>query len=759
MGMKQAKSNKLNISSSDLLVYNNHLLSNIFNKIKDVSELFYIDRKDLILAGVIIALILIFIPAFTFVIFAQDLTSTQNIINSNNKGVILLDRNNKPFFTFYQAKHIDYIPITDIPKIAQQAVIAGEDKQFYTHPGFSIKAMAASLIADIKHQKLAYGGSTITQQLVKISLLSNNKNFLRKYQEITLAEELERRYTKDQILEMYLNSAYFGEGSFGIEDAALTYFGKHAKELNLAESSMLAGLLPAPSKYSPINGSFDEAKARQKYILSEMVGQKYITGQEADKAYNEKLAFKGNPPDINNKAFHFALMVKDELIKQYGEDMVARSGFVVKTTLDLAKQEYAEKVVQDQVERLKPNNVSNGAAVVLDPKTGEILAMVGSKDWNDENLGKVNIITSQRQPGSSFKPLVYSYALENKMITPSTVLNDSPTTYKGVVLANLAPRGDGSETYAPTNYDNTFRGQVLVRRALANSLNVPAVQVMAMVGVDNALQQARKLGITTLGDYSNYGLSLVLGAGEVRPLDLTAAYATFANSGKYNKPQSILEIKDKDNNKIFEFKPNPKQVLDQGVAYQISSILSDRQVRFEEFGGTLDTKVGAAVKTGTTNSYKDAWTMGYTDSVAVGVWVGNNDNRPMDQIAGSLGAAPIFKALVDKFSNGPANFVKPSNIVSVSVCKYNGLLLREATSSGYSENFITGTVPTKNCYIPKPTPAPSPSGSGDPSSSPTPPPENHEKKDNDQSQDIVINVSGESIIIENKNEDKKDNKD
>lgn len=777
MGMKQANEVVSNLNSSDILINNkqslkgntiilptrfpfNTIFDKALKKAKTILEVFTIDQKDLIIALTVIISLIVFIPVFTYVAFANDLSTPQTIINSNNTGVLLLDRNGKPFFTFYQAKNIDYIPITEIPKTTQQAVISGEDKQFYVHSGFSPKAILGSLIADLKQQKLAYGGSTITQQLVKISLLSNNKNFLRKYQEITLAEELERRYSKDQILEMYLNSVYFGEGSFGIEDASLTYFGKHAKDLNLAESSMLAGLLPAPTKYSPISGDINEAKARQQYILKEMVSQNYITPDQAKQAYEEKLQFKGTPQNLNNTAFHFALMVRQELIDKYGEAELARSGLKVKTTLDLDWQQYAQEQVKKQVDRLRVDRVSNGAAVVIDPRTGEIKALVGSKDWNDPEVGKVNIITSERQPGSSFKPIVYSYALENELITPSTMLNDSPTTYKGVVLASKAPAGDGSDLYAPVNYDHKFRGPVLVRRALANSLNVPAVQVMSMVGVDNAISQAKKLGITTLKDPSNYGLSLVLGAGEVKPLDLTTAYATFANKGKKITPTDILEIQDKSGNTTYKYQPHSEQVLDAGVAYQISKMLSDKQVRQEEFGPALDNSVNAAVKTGTTSDYKDAWTMGYTDSVVVGVWVGNNDNTPMDQIAGSLGAAPIFKALVEKFSDGPANFEKPSNVVAVSVCRYNGMLLREATSSGYTENFLEGTVPTKNCSIPTPTPQPStsssPNTSPPPSNTPppTPPPtpeQNGEKKDTPQGgQTQTIDLpNGGQIIIQN----------
>ena len=356
---------------------------------------------------------------------------------------------------------------------------------------------------------MVFGGSTITQELVKNVLLTADKSFLLKYQEIVLAQEIERRYSKQEILEMYLNSVYFGEGAFGVENAALTYFGKNTQDLTLPEATLLAGVLPSPSRYSPLSGSDDLAKKRQQYVLSRMVQQGYITKEEADNAYATELTYENNKEDINVAAPHFALYVREELNRRYGEEQISRSGFQVKTSIDLEWQSYAELIVKNQVDRLAGNKVSNGAAVVMDPRTGEIRAMVGSKDWYDEEFGKYNIITASRQPGSSFKPLIYANALERRLITPATLLRDQATTFPG--------------NYKPLNYDKRFRGNVTVRRSLANSLNIPSVEIMSKVGVEEGLEMAKRMGITTLKDPSNYGLSLVLGTGTVQPLEMTNA--------------------------------------------------------------------------------------------------------------------------------------------------------------------------------------------------------------------------------------------
>lgn len=650
-----------------------------------IRELYHTFKKPILYGILGLILILILIPPLTYLYFIRDLSSKANIINHKNAGVILVDRNDKPFFTLYEGRTKTTASLSSLPKYISQAVISVEDKRFYQEPGFSIQGIGRALVNDVKENELSQGGSTITQQLVKNTLLTQEKSFLRKYQEIFLALEVERRFSKDDILEMYLNTVYFGEGAYGISDAAKTYFGKDPSKLTIGESALLAAILPAPSAYSPLTGNREKAFSRQKIVLSEMESQGYITASQKETAEEQNIIFNPQSVDINQTAPHFALMVKQELIDKYGEQKVANSGFTVKTTIDISSQHYAENVVKTQVTNLRFNKVTNGAAVAIDPKTGEILALVGSHDWFDEDNGKINMVLRARQPGSSFKPIVYTRALERRLITPATVLDDKPIKYP-----------DG---YEPMDYDRKFRGDVLVRRALANSLNIPAVHVLEKVGIPDTLDFAKELGITTLKNPSSYGLSLVLGAGEVPLLQMTEAYATFANNGTRIPPTTILEIKDKKGEVVYTHKPESISVLSADVAFLISSILSDNNARAEEFGNALTLSRPAAVKTGTTNDYKDALTIGYTPSLVVGVWVGNNDNKPMDSIAGSLGAAPIWRQMMEHMLAGtPIEKFSPSGgIIRLTICKEKGLRIRNATSSAINEFFLPGTVPTKYC--------------------------------------------------------------
>lgn len=666
------------------------------------------NRRELFLALIAVMGLILFIPVFTYAYFAKDLKSPEGIMNRNNTGVVLFDRNNEIFFKFYEGKYERFVPLSDIPPRMQQALIVAEDKNYYDHPGFSVKSILAAFVANIKKGDIAYGGSTITQQLVKTTLLASQKSFLRKYQELVLAEEIERKYTKDEILTMYFNSVYFGEGAFGIEEAAKTYFNISAKNLSLAQSAILAALPTAPSKLSPISGDREKVIERSRYILGKMAEEHYITNEQKEVAIHEKLAFNTDGNKDRYKAPHFALMVKDELIKKYGEEEIARSGFKVYTTIDLGWQKYAEEIVAKQVEALKFSRVSNGAAVVIDAKTGEIRVVVGSKDWNNDIFGKLNIVTAARQPGSAFKPIVYSAALEKGIITLATILKDEPITYK-----------NAWETYSPRDYDGKFRGRVTARRALANSLNIPSVEVISKLGVDNAVEMGKRLGLTTLKDYSQYGLSLVLGAAEVRPLDLTEVYATFANGGVRNTSTTIAKIENKIGELVYVHIPEKQQVLDPKYAFLVSSILSDNNARSEVFGNILNISRPAAVKTGTTENYKDSWTVGYTPSLVIGVWIGNNDGTVMERIAGSIGAAPIWKALMEKFLAGTPieQFVAPAGIVSESICRENGLRVKGATASAQLEYFVGGTEPTQYCYTGIPTSVPS----GNPSVTTAPP--------------------------------------
>lgn len=657
-------------------------------------------RRDLLVAFFGITFFLCMIPIFTYLYFAKDLSPRETLVSHNDSGLELFDMLNRPFFTFYQAKFKKEIPLSAIPKTTRQAIISIEDRNFYSHTGFSIRAIIRSFWEDIQGKSLSYGGSTITQQLIKNSLLNPKKNYLRKIQEIILAQEIERRYSKDEILAMYLNSVYFGEGAFGVEEAANVYFNKSAKDLDLAQSAILAGILPSPSRLSLFGDNLKEAKLRQKLVLEEMIRQKFISEEQKNKALAEDLQINAHESDINSLAPHFALMVRDELIKKYGEENIVRSGFKVKTTLNLDWQQYAEKSVRKQVENLKGDNVSNGAAVVIDPKTSEVRVLVGSKDWYDQSFGKFNIALSLRPPGSSFKPIVYIKAFEEDLIIPATILKDEPTSFPNFdeakfyasfpsrAAAQAALARDPNAFYKPVDYDRKYRGPVTVRRALANSLNIPSVAVMKKVGVEAALDSAKNLGITTLKDSSNYGLSLVLGAGEVSLLELTNVYATFASNGLRGEPALISEIKNKRGEVIYQHVPKQEQVVDKKDVFLISSILSDNKTRAEVFGTTLNISRPAAVKTGTTEDFKDAWTMGYTPSLAVGVWVGNNLNEPMSGIAGSLGAAPIWKELMEKFleETPVESFEPPHGIVKLTAC-------------GFSEYFVEGTEPSRTCNL------------------------------------------------------------
>lgn len=644
-------------------------------------------KNELFVIFIAVVALFAIIPIVTYGYFAKDLTSKDAVMNRNDTGLVLLDRNDKPFFTFYQPKHKIVVSLSQIPPMVQHAVIAAEDMDFYEHPGFSIKSILRSIFLDVKEQKIAYGGSTITQQLVKNSLLTANKSLLRKYQEIVLAQEIERRFSKKEILEMYLNSVYFGEGAFGIEEAAQTYFGIPAQKLSLAQAAQLAAVLPSPSRLSPKSGDKQAAKKRQVYVLSNMVKKKYITTQQKTAALKEPIVFAVDEEPLNTFAPHFAIMVRDELVKQYGEEYISRSGFKVRTTIDVDWQEYAEQEVKRQVQVLAQNRVTNGAAVAIDPKNGEVRVMVGSVNWYNSEFGKVNVAVTPRQPGSSFKPIVYLSGFETGAITPATLLHDQPTKFP--------------IDYSPKNYDGKFRGPLLPRRALSNSLNVPAVEVLQKTGIEPALVMGKRLGLTTLNaDY--YGLSMVLGTAEVKLVELTNVYATFANQGKKNEITYITRIFDKNNRIVYHAKPKTEQVVEPQYTFLISSILSDNKARAEVFGNVLNISRPAAVKTGTTENYKDAWTMGYTPSLAIGVWVGNNDGKTMDTIAGSLGAAPIWKNLMEHFLTGVAveKFEPPPNLIAATLCTQYQSSQKDASRSAQIqviEYFVKGTEPTSSC--------------------------------------------------------------
>lgn len=646
--------------------------------------------------------------------YVQALGNKEKIINNNRTGVVLLDRDGQPFFSFDKGRTTTITKLSEVPVHTQNAFIASEDKEFYSHLGFSPIAILRAIYLNATNGEIVSGASTITQQLARNALLnSQERTITRKAEEVILAVLIERRYEKDEILEMYLNSIYFGEGAYGIKEASRAYFNKEPKDLTLSESAFLAGILSAPSKYSPFNGGLEEANQRRSYVLSEMEAKGYIAPSEKESALLENLIFRKNEKELGQRAPHFALMIRDALYDKYGEEQVSRSGFSVKTTLDLDWQEIAEESVQRNIARLGDPEI-NGAAVAIDPKTGEIRAMVGSRNWTNERYGKLNMALAPRSPGSTFKPVIYSKAFEEGTITPATILRDSPRTF--------------ATNYKPQNYDKKFRGRVPARRALANSLNVPSVEVMEKVGVEDGLSHAKELGIESLSDPSSYGLSLVLGSGEVSLLEMTQAYSVFANEGELSYAHAILNIKDKYGETIYKHRDERKKVLSPQSAFLISSIISDKRARQEVFGNALDTPFTAAVKTGTSEFYKDAWTIGYLPNLTVGVWVGKNDAKSMNSIAGSLGAAPIWRDLMIQFSSsiGIERFEAPSGVVRMASCGIT------ASSSAYMEYFISGTEPEKCVRIPpniaiapSVTPTPTPSEE-------TKLPEDEEKKERDK---------------------------
>jgi 1A family penicillin-binding protein len=638
-------------------------------------------KKALLIGGPILAFLIV-VPIVTYAYYYNDIGNQERLLNRNNTGVVLLDKNGESFFSLGRAEERDLVQLSDISDTTEEALIAAEDKDFYEHSGFDIFGIIRALYTNIIARDIEGGGSTITQQLAKNTLLTEQQTILRKYQELTIALAIENRYSKDEILTMYLNSVYYGENAFGIDQAAENYFNKDPKDLTLAESAMLIGVLPAPSAYSPISGDPELAKERQTTVLERMVRNGYISEAEKDSALAQKLAYGEGAGSVQNDAPHFTEMVLNQLYEEYGEETVTRSGFRVTTTLDLKLQKKANEAVESNMAFIEANGGSNASLVSIDPKTGGILALVGSADYDNEKFGKVNMATTARQPGSSFKPIYYADALADGKITPTTVLQDKLTDFGG---------------YTPQNADRTFRGNVTVREALNWSLNIPAIKVMQKEGIDQAVDAAQDLGITTLDKNADYGLPLALGSAEVPLTEMTNAYATFANQGERHETSNIRSIKNKYDQTLFTQDNDSERGMSSQGAYLISNILSDNSTRASVFGSSLNvtgtdglTKT-AAVKTGTTDDSRDAWTIGYTPDVAVGVWVGNNDNEMMNN-GGSSMAGPIWRQMMgEAIGSKNPKFVQPSGITKATVCTDVGVL---------TDVFLSSNVP-RECSKPK----------------------------------------------------------
>lgn len=599
----------------------------------------------------------------------------------------------------------------EIPLVMKQAIIAAEDRNFYSNPGFDIRGISRAVLGVVTG-RYAGGGSTITQQLARAVFLTPEFSIERKLREIILAYQISQQLNKDETLALYLNRIAFGNLAYGIEAAANVYFDKPARDLTLAEATMLAGIVQAPSRLNPFVNK-EGARERQLYVLNQMVENDFITEAEAAETYaNEPTYSQRDQPFL---APHFVFYVRKLLEERYGSQTVYEGGLNVTTTLDLDYQRLAERAAREQITKLAAHNASNAALIALDPKTGEILAMLGSVDHGDQTIdGEVNVTTSLRQPGSAIKPVFYAAAFE-KGWTPATLIWDVP-------FAITIP---GSPVYAPKNYDEKFHGPATVRAALANSYNIPAVKAAQFVGVNDGIAMARRLGITSFDDETYYGPAVVLGGAEVRLLDLASVYSVFATNGLYRPPEAILKITDSAGNVLYEYDPpEGVQKLSPQITFLITDILSDNEARTPLFGENsfLRLSRAAAAKTGTTDNSKDNWTFGYTPNLVAGVWVGNSDGSPMKETSGLTGAAPIWQNFMEEVlkSLPVEEFERPADLVQVEVCRATGMVAtpycdetldQESLAalctlvSGYQnvpdcggiywEYFIAGTEPTE----------------------------------------------------------------
>jgi len=562
------------------------------------------------------------------------------------------------------------VTLNDVPAYLVEATIATEDANFFTNPGVDPRGILRAAIANLTAGRTVEGGSTITQQLVKNVLIPPEERYettlYRKLREAALAFELSRTYTKEQILEMYLNEIYYGNLAYGVEAAARAYFGKSVQDLSLAQAAMLAGLPQAPSLYDPFKDP-QAAKSRQGQVLDLMVRHGFLEPEEAEAAKAEPLQYAS--PDVYLRAPHFVMYVRDLLAQRYGQRALFQGGLRVYTTLDLDTQQLAEDIVARHVATLARQDARNAGLVALDPRSGEILAMVGSPDYYNAAIdGQVNAAIADRQPGSAIKPIVYLAAFQ-RGFGPATVVLDQQTRF---------PDGPG-RFYTPENFDKRFRGPVTLRRALGNSLNIPAVKMLQFVGVKEAVRLARALGLESLSEDKPYGLSFTLGGTEVKLIELTGAYAALANGGRTVTPHAIMRIEDSSGQVLDEVPATAgAQVVDPRLTFEITDVLADNNARLETFGPNSPLRLSrpAAVKTGSTDDYRDSWTVGYTPSLVAGVWVGNSDGRPMRFVLGSSGAGIIWHEFMERALEGePAEpFDPPDGLVRGTVCAFTGYL-------------------------------------------------------------------------------------
>jgi 1A family penicillin-binding protein len=662
-----------------------------------------VSRTRSLLAFTIVALIIAVWALQAWLL--ADLPSTDNLSPGTvAPSTIIYDRYGRVLYEIMDPNAGRHQPIRlqDIPANLRQATIATEDASFYSNPGVDPRAIIRAIWINLRGGEVLSGGSTITQQLARNLLLSPQeraqRTLTRKLRESILAYRLARGFPKERILELYLNQTYYGNLAYGVEAAARNYFGKSVRDLDLAECALLAGLPQAPATYNPLTDP-QAAKDRQQVVLNLMSKNGYISTEQASAAAEEKLSFAATPFPI--RAPHFVMYVWEALRREYGEEALYRKGLRVYTTLDVDLQERGRDIARYHLQQLSQpgtgspaHNVTGAAIVALDPNSGEILAMLGSPDYFNPAIdGAVNVTLMPRQPGSAIKPLTYAAAF-HKDYTPATMLLDVRTTF--------FTREGGA--YVPVNYDQRFHGPVLLREALGSSLNVIAVKVLQHVGVEEVVSLAQKLGMTTLRDPQRYGLALTLGGGEVRLLELAAAYGAFATGGLRVEPRAIRRVEGTDGKVLWEEQAAPGQrVLDERVAYWITDILSDDSARIPAFGegSPLALPGPAAAKTGTTTDWRDNWTVGYTPDLVVGVWVGNADNSPMVDVSGIDGAAPIWHSLMEEALKGKPqpSFAQPLGMVQVEVCADSGVLPSAYCPHRRREWFIAGHEPGNVCNM------------------------------------------------------------
>lgn len=639
-------------------------------------------------------LLAISLTLILFAWYSRSLPDPNKIVRREGFSTKIQDREGATLYELYQDFNRVPIKLENVPLQLQHATIAIEDKDFYNHQGFSTWGMIRGVMRGVTRGR-AQGGSTLTQQLVKNVLLTSERSLPRKFKELVLAMQIESKFSKDEILQMYLNEAPYGGTAIGIAAASERYFGVEPKDLNLTQSIILAGMPQAPSRYSPYGSDKQAYVARASAVARRMREDGYITKEQEEAILVELPKVEFREQQGNLKAPHFVFYVKDQLVELLGETVVEEGGYTVTTTLDSELQDFAQNTVKEEIEKLVKEHVTNGSALVMNPQNGEILAMVGSKDYFAPDYdGQVNVAMALRQPGSAIKPVTYAVAFA-KGYAPSTMLLDVPTKF---------PSGTEGQFYEPRNYDGKFNGPIQLRFALGSSLNIPAVKLLSLVGLKDMLQVAYDMGFESLeptdANMKRFGLAVTLGGGEVRLFDLVRSYSVFANGGERVEPVSILKV-EKDGRTLYEAKQAKKQrVLSEEVAFLINHILYDNNARLMTFGANSFLNMSGrpiAVKTGTTNDKRDNWTVGWSTGAVVGVWVGNNDNSPMKEVAsGVTGASPIWRKIIlktwEKYQG--KDFQPPAGVEARQVDVVSGY----PEHDGYparADYFIKGTIPTE----------------------------------------------------------------